>query len=320
MWTPELSGEALRLQNLAQQYEIATQLDAIRQLVYNPEWDQGREASELAQLFAEIQRIPHAILGVSLDWVRGTLMQYYLAMKDRHIWILTQRQRLISLEPVLLQQAEEGDFLADVWSFLTSTAGLELLASVFIEPIDWALTLRDLLQGNEFALIGLLPMIPGQIDNIGAAARGVGDFAFNWRFGRGAVDQPYTGGKATHPIQIYYRNASFDYADEIMVAQEFPTSCVPACSRQAFRDLGYEVTEERIREAVAWDVDFGTQFELQLEQDLQKLADEISSGAINVEIIVPANWDMKSPLERQHLERLLPSEGQVSNVKRWTSI
>jgi hypothetical protein len=161
-----LDTDLSEIERLTGGYHDALAYDQMRQLIYDPTWHPDHTERQLTELGAAIMAMPTHIVGVDVRFARASMQHYLNTMRHFHEWRKRVKPGFDRIEHKMLARREDN---ANWWSALL-WAGLivaEIGLSVLFEPADWIFTARDLMTGDWLALVGLLPLVPSTLDNLG---------------------------------------------------------------------------------------------------------------------------------------------------------
>jgi hypothetical protein len=152
------------LYQIAADYHAALALDQLRAIAYDPTWNPAADERLFGALGVAIAAMPREVLGVDIGFAQDGMQSYWQTAHDLHLWRLELKASLDRIEAQMLERAEGEQ--EPLWWLL------EIPLSILVEPLDWLFTIRDVLQGDMVALVGLLPFVPSQLSD---ALRSIGD-------------------------------------------------------------------------------------------------------------------------------------------------
>lgn len=152
----EAGSVASSFYNLLSSYAEARQIDLIRQMFTDPDWNPDADRAYLDNLQTAIDGMPEEIIGVSVAWVKQAFQKHHDDSLAWQNYLLELYANFALSEEALSVEASEIGSDAGIPSWW-----IELPLSILFEPVDWVLSFRDLMNGDPLALIGFLPLIPG---------------------------------------------------------------------------------------------------------------------------------------------------------------
>jgi hypothetical protein len=151
-----------RAYRIAAEYHDALALDQLRQIVYDPNWNPAEDEVLFELLLTAIDGTPRDIdlivAKVDIGFVQDGLRAYWEQAKALHDWRLELKAYIDQIELQMLERADGEQ--EPLWWLL------EIPLSILFEPLDWLFTIRDVLQGDMIALVGLLPFVPHQLGDV----------------------------------------------------------------------------------------------------------------------------------------------------------
>jgi len=168
-----LDTDLSEIERLTSGYHDALAYDQMRQLIYDPTWHPDHTERQLTELGAAIMAMPTHIVNVDVRFARASMQHYLNTMRRFHEWRKRVKPGFDRVEHKMLARRENTNW----WSALL-WAGLivaEIGLSVLFEPADWIFTARDLMTGDWLALVGLLPLVPSTMDNLGRLVGQLGE-------------------------------------------------------------------------------------------------------------------------------------------------
>lgn len=242
-----------RTETLYDSLPDSTLLEQAQQIVRNAEADRTTDLANLASIRTLASQFPATVSGISIEWVAQMYLEYVAGM-EKYYAAVDALEALLPADPTympLLPESVRGaTFLPfDTATYTVGAAAhnatvatgeaitwldeqwekggivtdlLELAGSIVLEPVDWALTARELYKdwkadgrfspGNLVgAALTALPFIPNVLryaDEVLLTLRGLGNFDWDQMFRMGSQFLDYLSPNWRALLDMYFPRIS----------------------------------------------------------------------------------------------------------------
>lgn len=292
----DYTAEISRSQDALARYYEAVALDSLRKIAYDPQWN--LDENLLNQFEAAIEAMPRTIVGVGVGFAQDGFRAHYRTLRRAHEWRIELRGQLNLIEAEMLRRQAEAQQPEPLWWLA------EIALSILFEPLDWFFTIRDLLLGNAWALLGFLPLVPHAIGAIVEAGRYLVNVSDEVAALLRQIDANSSIVEAAAEIGIPQSVGGYSdikYVRETLtnevVNQSQNLYCVPACTTMLLADQGVDISQDTLAGVMRTTNIRGTDFRIAI--------DELNPYFVRNGISLEAVGGHATNMDREYAEGLL---------------